>query len=387
MGFLSGRVGFERFYVGGDDDSPLGEKQVKTLEKFAIGSRGALSADGVSVGFLGGDHVLDDVFDLEKNVVNDALVFAIRVDATKPPSDLKKAYLQMEIAALAKDNPSGFPTKKQKAEAKETVEERINQEAEDGRWDVMKQFPAMWDFRQNIVYFASSSQTAIERFGSLFNIAFGRPLTRLTAGGIGYETAADLKQKRAYEDLKPSAFVGPADRRYEVAWIQEDRSQQDFLGNEFLLWLWWSLDARSDAIKLNDESSAICMMSRTLSLECPLAETGKETISHESPVRLPEAKRAILSGKLPRKSGLTLIRHDEQYDFTVTAETLAVSSAALPKLESETLAAERQDRIDQIRHFTESLDLLYDAFIRRRLSAHWAEDLKKLRVWLQKEED
>jgi hypothetical protein len=127
------------------------------------------------------------------------------------------------------------------------------------------------------------------------------------------------------------------------------------------------------------------MMSRTLSLECPLAETGKETISHESPIRLPEAKHAVRLGKLPRKSGLTLNRHDEQYDLTLTAETLGVSSAALPKLDSDTFAEQRQDRVDQIRHLTESIDMLFGAFVERRISPNWPADLKKLRAWLKEE--
>jgi hypothetical protein len=250
----------------------------------------------------------------------------------------------------------------------------------------MRAFPMLWDVRQNVVYFGGSSQNAIDRFVSLFREAFGRPLERITAGAAAYATAIEIKQKRAFEDLSPAAFTGPADREYSVSWLTEGEGVHDFLGNEFLQWLWWVLDAQSDTVRLPDESTVICMMSRVLSLECPLAETGRETISHEAPVRLPEAKRAALSGKLPRKSGLTLIRHDEQYELTLTAETLAVSGAALPKLESETEIAERQDRIDQIRHLTETVDLLFAAFIRRRLGPAWEDDLKKLRVWMKKEE-
>jgi hypothetical protein len=31
----------------------------------------------------------------------------------------------------------------------------------------------------------------------------------------------------------------------------------------------------------------------------------------------PEARRAIQSGKLPRKVGLTVVRHDQQYELTL----------------------------------------------------------------------
>ena len=37
----------------------------------------------------------------------------------------------------------------------------------------------------------------------------------------------------------------------------------------------------------------------------PWAESGKETISAESPVKLSEALQAVRSGKLPRKAGMS----------------------------------------------------------------------------------
>ena len=120
----------------------------------------------------------------------------------------------------------------------------------------------------------------------------------------------------------------------DVAWIA-DESSRDFLGNEFLLWLWYQTDMRSDTIALADDSEATVMIARTLTLECPRGQTGHETISSEGPSRLPEARRAIQSGKLPRKAGLTVVRHDAQYELALHAETLAVASAKMPNLPDE----------------------------------------------------
>jgi len=385
MGFLQGRVTWERFEVGGKA-VPLSKVHVETLERHSIDERVGAGGDGTSVGFVGGDHVLDLQFGLEKNIVNDALYAAIRVDAVKIPGELKKAWLEMEIAERAAENPSGFPTRKQKQEAKEAVEERIQQEGEDGRFKTMRYFPFLWDSRQEVVYLGSSSESVVERFVPLFEDAFDRPLTRLSAGGVARDKAKEKKLTRTFEDLAPAAFFGAANKSYSVSWLGDGRASHDFLGNEFLLWLWWNVEGEADSIRLPDDSSVAVMMSRTLSLECPLAETGKETISHEAPIRLPEAKHAVRLGKLPRKSGLTLNRHDEQYELTFTAETLGVASAALPRLESQTFSEQRQDRVDQIRHLTETLDLLFGAFIERRLSSSWTGDLKKLRAWLKEEE-
>ena len=39
-------------------------------------------------------------------------------------------------------------------------------------------------------------------------------------------------------------------------------------------------------------------------------------------------------------------------------------------------------RIDSLRHLVETLDLLYDAYGRRRTGPEWAGDLGRIRSWL-----
>ena len=50
-------------------------------------------------------HILDTDFDLEKNVVNDALHFCLRVDTQKVPADLLRAYTQVELEGLSRGVP------------------------------------------------------------------------------------------------------------------------------------------------------------------------------------------------------------------------------------------------------------------------------------------
>ena len=128
------------------------------------------------------------------------------------------------------------------------------------------------------------------------------------------------------------------------------------------------------------------MLARTLTLECPRGQTGHETISSEGPTRLPESRRAIQSGKLPRKVGVTMVRHDMQYDFTLHAESLAVGSCKMPPPEIEEDRPRMEERIDQIRHLVETVDLLYDAFGRLRHGQNWANELAKMQKWLAREE-
>jgi hypothetical protein len=98
------------------------------------------------------------------------------------------------------------------------------------------------------------------------------------------------------------------------------------------------------------------------------------------------ACRAIQAGKLPRKAGLTLVRHDRQYEVTLQAETLAVSGARLPAPEEAEERARLEERVTLLRHLIETLDLLYDSFGKVRFGENWPKELARMQKWLQREE-
>jgi hypothetical protein len=171
----------------------------------------------------------------------------------------------------------------------------------------------------------------------------------------------------------------------EVGWVSEPGSLS-YLGNEFLLWLWFALEIEGEAVSLADGSEVTVMLFKTLLLECPRGQWGSETIRSADPTKLPEARRAIQAGKLPRQAGLILVRHDQQYELTLQAETLAVSGAKLPQVEDGEERVQLEDRAGQLRHLIETLDLLYGAFLRRRLGTGWAKELERMQGWLSREE-
>ncbi len=52
MGFLNGRVSFERLEVSGREFKTFNQDHIDHLEKHAIGKTGAITVDGTEVGFL-----------------------------------------------------------------------------------------------------------------------------------------------------------------------------------------------------------------------------------------------------------------------------------------------------------------------------------------------
>jgi hypothetical protein len=374
----------EQFRIDGPELHGFGPEQIEILEKFAIGQLESSSSDGVDLGFLAGGHLFDVKFDLEKNIINDALHCALRIDTNKIPAALRKAWLQMELSVLAAENTSGRPTKAQRQQAQEAVDARCEEELKSLKYRRMQQFPVLWDRQAGIFYCGSSSPAAGEQCTALFEQAFGLTLERVTSGKLAEQWADEAKRQEALAETVPSVFQ-EQNGKGEIAWLTNEPDNFDFLGNEFLLWLWWHLQTESDTLALADGSEVTAMLARTLTLECPRGESGKETITAESPVQLPEARQAIRSGKLPRKSGLILVRNGEQYEFVLQAETFAIGGAKIQLDESGVGRGRQEDRIEGVRHLSETLALLFGAFCERRIGKAWSRELEQIRRWLQQE--
>jgi len=390
MGFWNGRVTFNRYRISGESPLPFGDELLERIGQHLIGVHGSTApTDGVAFGWAGGDHVLDLSLDLAKNVVDDALHLAIRIDTDKIPSSLLRAYTQIEIDALAQGNPSGTATKAQRQEAKETARKRAEAEAADGRFRRLNHYPVLWDARSNTLYAGSSSASVLDRLQSLFRETFDRELQPITAGSITQALSADPTGDAGllaatFETGRFTTGGDPSNPISILAWSGDDQTGLDYLGNEFLVWIWHSLQSSGGTINLSDGSEVSVILAKTLTLDCPRGETGRDQLADDVPTRLPEALRALQAGKLPRRAGMILVRHGAQYELTLQAESFAVSGAALPKPEDGPLSPSefRIARLESLRHLTQTLDLLFAAYLDRRTSLIWPEELGRIRGWL-----
>jgi hypothetical protein len=378
MGFLKGRMSYMAFRVDGPKMQMFMDEHLQMLADCSAGSLGSIDNDNYQCGWTTGSHALDTEFDGAKNIINDTLHFELRIDTNKLPGDLFRAYYIIELEALAANNPSGFASARQKREAKEIARERLEQESKDGRYRKRKCFPVLWDAKSNEVLFGSTSLTQIVRFMTLWTQTFRTSLIPITAG----EPARNLEDQSS-ELAVPSPFIVGLSES-QVAWVVDD-SNLDFLGNEFFLWLWFHAENVADTIALRDGSDCTWMITDGIRLECPRGVTGYEVLNHAGPTRMPEAKSAVTTGKLPRQIGITIVRHNEQYTLKWHAETLAVSGAKLPNPPDDVVDARAilETRMDQIRHFRETIRLLYDGFIEMRLSSDWQQVLCRMQNWLK----
>jgi hypothetical protein len=385
MPFASGSVTFRRFLVMGKSPNAIDQELLDKLAEHALKERDLGVPDEEEYGWSGGRHVLDGNFSFENNVFADALHLGLRVDTNKVPAELKKAYTIMEEDAVAATNPSGFISKNQRRDAKEVVKQKLEEDLRSGRFRRSKLLPILWDLPSQTVY-CSAGGASLEKLMEIFERSFGLSLLPLSAGSLALKLLEPKGRRRDYEDLKPTRFVyGPeGESQYpEYPWIAKGPEPKDFIGNEFLLWLWHEAEARNGTIKTESAGELSILIDKALDLDCAYGQTGKDTLRGDGPTRMPEARDAVRTGKLPRKAGMILEQAGNQYSLTFNPETFGCNSAKLPDVEeAETPRVLFEERITLLRDLCGALDGLFATFLKHRASGAWEGQTGNLRRWI-----
>ncbi len=384
MGFASGAISFRRFAVEGKSPKQIDEGLLEKLSESALRPSELGRPEEVEYGWNGGRHVLDGDFSFENNVYADALHFGMRVDTNKVPGDLKKAYQLMEEEAAASSNPSGFISKNQKRDARETVRRKIEEEMRSGKFRRSKVTPILWDVSQQVL-FSPASGGVFEKLAELFERTFGLTLTPLTSGSVALRLLEPKGKRRDYEDLRPTRFAsGPeGEGQYpEYPWVAKGPEPKDFLGNEFLVWLWHEADARTSIVDTEAAGDVTIFIDKFLDLDCAYGQSGSDSLRAQGPSRMPEARAALRSGKVPRRAGLILDVARQQYTLSLKAESMAVGSAKLPEVEADTPRVLFEERIALLRELGKTIDGLFETFLKIRASSAWEGQANAIRRWI-----
>lgn len=385
MGFASGSVSFSRFAVIGEGPKTVDESLLEKIAAQALRPGELGVPEEIEYGWSGGRHVLDGQFHFEHNVFADAVSFAMRTDTNRVPGSLKTAWRLMEEEAAAASNPSGLISKNQKRQVKDSIGRKIDDELRTGRFRRSRLTPVLWDTPGGIV-FAPATGATWERLAELFERTFGLSLLPLSAGRLGLRLLEASGRRRDYEDFRPTRFVqGPGgESEYpDYPWTAKCSEAKDFLGNEFLLWLWHEADCRNGPIAADSGGGVTVCIDRMLDVECAYGRTGRDILRGEIPSRTPEARDALRSGKLPRRAGLTIDAAGHAFAVTLNGETLSMSSAKLPEVEeADSPRVLFEERIAMLRDLSRATDGLFAAFLKLRASSAWESQVGAIRKWI-----
>lgn len=407
MPFDSGRVTFTRFHVTGDAPSHVDDAFLSILSESRFRESEFGAPDEVEAGFTTGVHLFDTQFTYEKNGYgtpgSGLALFALRMDTNKVPADIKKAYKVMNELAAAAGNPTGFPSKSEKREARETANEQVREELASGKYRKSKIIPVLWDFANQTLYCGAAGTTVIEHLSRMMRNAFAVELDNLSAGVLAGNLIKAQGKSRDYEDLQPSAFTPPpTDTRPAgdeddgpsfannalpvLPWIAKSVDLKDYLGNEFLMWLWWhgEKDRDTPTIKTEAAGEVFVALDKALDMDCAWDLTGKQTLRGDNPTKLPEAADALVTGKWPRKVALILADAEHQWELNLQGDQFVVSGAALPEIEDVENARELLERrLELIIGLSDTLNALFTAFLDRRASGPWKTDRDAIKTWIK----
>jgi len=398
MAFHSGRVTFARFRVHGD--APLDAADQTTLATLADHSFRETeigAPDEVEAGWTTGEHLMDTRFTYEKNSFGPRLLFALRVDTHKVPGDVKQAYKRMNEQAAASVSPTGFTSKAEQRTAAEEADRELREQVKSGRFRKSKAVPVIWDLHDKIVYCGALGNTVIEHLARMFRESFNVDLERLSAGTLAQDKLSGQGKTRDWEDLRPSAFTSAPTPRTggddddsppdpgtpAVPWLTRTVDTKDFLGNEWLLWLWHLTETDGGVIEVPSGEAALAI-DKTLDMECAWGIGGKQSLRGDAPTRLREAAEALRTGKWPRKAGIILSDGEQQWELTLQSDAMTVSSAALPEVTDAQSPRELiEARLDRIATLATLIDALYDRFLTERISGKWPGVKTQVGEWIK----
>lgn len=409
MPFRSGSIGYARFTVTGDvaaaPDDALFASMREHLLKPPSSAPSVGEAREIASGFCTGRHVFDGEFHYEACGFAASLLAAMRVDVAAVPTEIKRAYRTMAEDARRGRDSDGVQalSRASRREAKEEAEDRCKKDLSDGKYRKVAMVPFLWDLPSGLLLAPITSDAHFQELKSLFDVAFDLRLDRRSAGTLALDLLAARGMTAALEDALPDALVdrpeGPsrdlddelggaahfrAAGRPEVPWATAGGEPNDFLGNLFLLWLWWHCDEHEGVIETGGPTVAI-LIDRMLDMECAWGVTGTQSLRGETPTKVVEAAKALQSGKWPRKIGLTIAAHGQEFRLVLQGDRFAVSGLTLPKPEEENRLTPRQtleQRIDHLLTLDRLLIALYDAFLKDRFGTSWETKAGQMKAWI-----
>jgi hypothetical protein len=160
-----------------------------------------------------------------------------------------------------------------------------------------------------------------------------------------------------------------------------------FLGQEFLLWLWFKSELFQATLTRTDGTVLELWLDTQLMLQSVSDVGERTTLRGVAPSGTLEAKLAIQRGKLPMKACIKLGTDGKDFSFLFDALTFGVSAVKLP----EVITEPEEERIAERMHLLALLDDVlgeqYREFLLLRRSEHWEGELCQALVqWTHGEE-
>ncbi|MCI5147078.1 MAG: hypothetical protein D3923_16525, partial [Candidatus Electrothrix sp. AR3] len=164
-----------------------------------------------------------------------------------------------------------------------------------------------------------------------------------------------------------------------------------FVGQEFLIWLWFSSEERGGSVELPGKGDIMVIFEKHMLLEYGEGPESEKLICRGVQTELKEARAGLALGKKPEQARIKIGSDEYEFSFTLTAATMEFRSMKLPKTagagdgdgdDRESLEGQILERISLFEEGIEMVNELFRLFITLRTSNGWADELVKMRHWI-----
>ncbi len=171
----------------------------------------------------------------------------------------------------------------------------------------------------------------------------------------------------------------------------DERGGMDWLGPEFLTWLWWRAGITPEFADIaetgkagarRDGTSLYVHVDEFLELKGERAAARRTSLRAGMPGASAEGKVALRHGKVVTAARLLFARGEEETALTLKAEDLDLSSVKLPGIDSADAEERLTSSLTAARRVYDDLDLLYRTFLDVRLSDRWDTEVRTMRAWV-----
>jgi len=164
--------------------------------------------------------------------------------------------------------------------------------------------------------------------------------------------------------------------------------QKEFLGREFLTWLWFRSEAGGGDFELPGGRSLRLSTAGRLVLASDPEEHASTVVWTGEADAQREARVALAEGKKLVEARFEIEMEGDRWLFTLDAAWLNLKSVRTPKVERdgrEDAAGALLEKVHRVRMLEDAVDGLAELFLKRRVTAAWsAEELPALRKWVRR---
>ena len=169
--------------------------------------------------------------------------------------------------------------------------------------------------------------------------------------------------------------------------LMEIVRETEFLGKEFLLWLWFRAETERGFFDLGDDGRAEVWFDGKITLKSE-SERGLETVTctgRSSNMR--EARFALAEDKQVVQAALKLAVGDDQWSFALDSTWMNLRSFKSPRVvqdRGEDPDGVFYEKVFLMERALSAMDKIYSAFIELRLSPRWTdEEGPELARWIR----